>query len=112
MFLSANPKTEFDPRFAGFCRSKEREIRNWICNLCNLSQTRAICITASQEMTCFLLFELCDYIVQNFVVGTSNSDDGTYIENTSWKVLAYGIYTRVVLISEIKRVSAANEWDF
>ena len=34
------------------------------------------------------------------------------IENTSWKVLAYGIYTRVVFVSEIKRVSAANEWDF
>ena len=48
-------------------------------------------------MTCFLLFDkLCDYTVQNFVVGSSNSDDGTYIENTSWKVLAYGIYTRVV----------------
>ena len=31
------------------------------------------------------------------------------IENTSWKVLAYGIYTRVVFVSEIERVSAANE---
>ena len=27
-----------------------------------------------------------------------------YIENTSWKVLAYGIYTRVVFVSEIERV--------
>ena len=35
-----------------------------------------------------------------------------YIENTSWKVLAYGIYARVVDVSEIKRVSAANEYDF
>ena len=35
-----------------------------------------------------------------------------FIENTSWKVLAYGIYTRVVFVSEIERVSAANEWDF
>ena len=26
------------------------------------------------------------------------------IENTSWKVLAYGIYTRVVDVSEIERV--------
>ena len=70
-------------------------------------------MAASQEMTCFLLFDkLCHYIVQNFVVGSSNSDDGTYIENTSWKVMAYGIYTRVVLISEIELVSAANEWDF
>ena len=32
-----------------------------------------------------------------------------YIENTSWKVLAYGIYTPVVDVSEIERVSAANE---
>ena len=32
-----------------------------------------------------------------------------YIENTSWKVLAYGIYARVVDVSEIEGVSAANE---
>ena len=32
-----------------------------------------------------------------------------YIENTSWKVLAYGIYARVVDVSEIEQVSAANE---
>ena len=32
-----------------------------------------------------------------------------YIENTFWKVLAYGIYTLVVDVSEIERVSAANE---
>ena len=38
--------------------------------------------------------------------GTRSS---TYIENTSWKVLAYGIYARVVDVSEIERVSAANE---
>ena len=31
------------------------------------------------------------------------------IENTSWKVLAYGIYAQVVDVSEIERVSAANE---
>ena len=30
------------------------------------------------------------------------------IENTSWKALAYGIYT-LVFVSEIERVSAANE---
>ena len=34
---------------------------------------------------------------------------GKDIENTSWKVLAYGIYARVVDVSEIERVSAANE---
>ena len=72
-------KRIFDPRFARFRGRKEREIRNWICNLGNLSPTRAICMTASQEMTCFLLFDkLCDYTVQNLVVGSSNSDDGTY----------------------------------
>ena len=32
-----------------------------------------------------------------------------YIENTSWKVLAYGIYARVVDVSEIERMSAANK---
>ena len=29
-----------------------------------------------------------------------------YIENTSWKVLAYGIYARVVDVTEIERRSA------
>ena len=32
-----------------------------------------------------------------------------YIENSAWKVLEYGIYTRVVFVSEIERVSATNE---
>ena len=32
-----------------------------------------------EKMTCFLLFDkLCDYNVQNLVVGSSNSDNGTY----------------------------------
>ena len=67
-------KRIFDPRFARFRGRKEREIRNWICNLGNLSPT-----TASQIMTCFLLFDkLCDYTVQNLVVGSSNSDDRRY----------------------------------
>ena len=39
VFLSANPKTDFDPRFAGFRGRKEREIRNWICNLGNAPVT-------------------------------------------------------------------------
>jgi len=72
-------KRIFDLRFARFRSRKEREIRNWICNLGNLSPMRAICTTASQKMTCFLLFDkLCNYTVQNLVVGSSNSDDGTY----------------------------------
>ena len=34
--------------------------------------------SASQEMTFVLLLDkLCDYTVQNFVVGSSNNDDGT-----------------------------------
>ena len=32
-----------------------------------------------------------------------------YIEITSWKAHAYGIFTRVGKVSEIERVSAANE---
>ena len=47
VFLLENPKRIFDPRFAGFRGRKEREIRNWICILGNLSQTRAICMTGS-----------------------------------------------------------------
>ena len=31
------------------------------------------------------------------------------IENTSWKLLAHGIYARVVDVSEIELVSAAHE---
>ena len=42
------------PRFAGFRGRKEREIQNWICNRGNLSQTRAIYMTAFQEMNCQL----------------------------------------------------------
>ena len=38
-----------------------------------------------------------------------NTKKYMYIENTSWKVLAYGIYARVVDVLEIERVSAANE---
>ena len=34
------------------------------------------------------------------------------IEITSWKARAYRIFTRVGEVSEIERVSAANEWDF
>ena len=74
VFLSAIPKKDFWARL--FRGRKEREILQWICNLGNFSQTRAICMIASKEKTCFLLFDkLCDYSVQNFVVGSSNSDD-------------------------------------
>ena len=84
----------FDPRFTGFRGRKEREIRNWMCNLGDLSQTRAICMAASPEMTCFLLFDkLCDYTVQNFVFGSSNSDDWT--NRTRKKRVEVEIYLKV-----------------
>ena len=97
-------KRNLDPRFAGFWRSKEREIRNWICNLCNLSQTRAICMTASLEMTCFLPFDkICDYTVQNFLVGSLNSDDGTYKTDQGRSALKLKIILR--LSTQFDRVS-------
>ena len=34
------------------------------------------------------------------------------IEITSWKARAYGIFTQVGEVSEIERVSAANQSDF
>ena len=42
----------------------------------------------------------------------TNKADMRNIEITSWKARAYGIFTRVGEVSEIERVSAANEWDF
>ena len=52
---------------------------------------------------------LIDHI--NVFFGTSFKEQYLfpYIENTSWKVLAYAIYARVVDVSEIERVSAVNE---
>ena len=50
------------------------------------------------------------YSITRVSVGTQDISGYTgYIENTSWKVRAYGIYARVVDVSEIERVSAANE---
>ena len=72
-------KRIFDPRFTRFRGRKEREIRNWICNLGNLSPTRAIMHDSLSKNDVFLQFDkLCDYTVQNLAVGSSNSDDGTY----------------------------------
>ena len=42
----------------------------------------------------------------------SNAQCIVYIEITSWKVRAYGIFTRVAEVSEIEQVSAANKTDF
>ena len=78
VFLSVIQRRIMGPRFAEFRGRKQREIQNWICNLGNLSQTRAICMTAFQEMTCFLLFvKFRDYTVPNSLVSNSNGDDGT-----------------------------------
>ena len=50
------------------------------------------------------------FLFSNEGRGVSFVTDGIVdIENTSWKVLAYGIYARVVDVSEIERVRAANE---
>ena len=44
-------------------------------------------MTASQEMARFALFDkLSDYTVQNFVVGNTNSDDGTDQERSALKL--------------------------
>ena len=54
-------------------------------------------MTASQEMTCFLPFvKLCDYTEQNFVVGSSNNDDGTYINRSRKKRVKVENYLKVV----------------
>jgi len=45
----------------------------------------------------------------DFIPNVLRSFTSIDIENTSWKVLAYGIYARVVDVSEIERVSAAKE---
>ena len=48
------------------------------------------------------------------MIWPEETDGGLFvdeIEITSWKALAYGISTRVSEVSEIERVSAANEWD-
>ena len=37
----------------------------------------SLSLSRNDVMTCFLLFDkLCDYNMQNFVVGSSNNDDG------------------------------------
>ena len=59
----------------------ERNVKSEIgfVTLITFRQRVQLCTTASQKMTCFLLFDkLCDYTMQNLAVGSSNSDDGTY----------------------------------
>ena len=58
-------KRFFDPKFSRFRVRKECEIRNWICNLGDLSQTRLIWQPV-----------WCDDTVRNPVIGNLNSDGG------------------------------------
>ena len=58
-------------------------------------------------MNKFHFFHLC--LFESKTAGHSSFKHALYIENTSWKVLAYSIYVRVVDVSEIERVSATNE---
>ena len=54
-----------------------------------------------------LLFKYADDLTLSAPVSAHQDHSFTeVIENTSWNVQAYGIYTRVVFVSEIERVSA------
>ena len=53
------------------------------------------------------------FLFSNEGRGVSFVTDGIVdIENTSWKVLAYGIYARVVDVSEILLVRCAHSFNF
>ena len=92
-------------------------------------------MTASQEMICFLLFnKLCDYTVRNFVVGSSNRDDGTRktrvkVENylkvvsaqldpvslsssdflcNTWRSSAWAVHLSLLLICVFRQCLATN----
>ena len=83
-------KRIFDPRFAGLRGRKEREIRNWICSLGNLSQKRAICMTALKKWRVFYCLTnyaiiLCKSLWSAFRI--ANSDDGTYKTNQERRAL-------------------------
>ena len=65
------------------------------------------CITSKTHITSDMCsWSRCKGVEISLVLCKNITRD---IENTSWKVLAYGIYARVVDVSEIERVSAANE---
>ena len=57
--------------------------------------------------SCFFSFNIL--FQKQFFCTQQFTDDYKQIENTSWKVPVYGIYVRVVDVSEIERVSAATE---
>ena len=65
-------KRIFDPRFRG---RKEREIRNWICNL---SQTHcSMHDSVSRNDVFSTVCQIMRLYSADFLVGSSNSDDGT-----------------------------------
>ena len=68
-------KRIFDPRFAGFRGRKEREIRNWICNL---SQTDCSMHDSLSRNDVFsTVCQIMRLYSADFLVGSSNSDNGT-----------------------------------
>ena len=76
----------------------ERNVKSEIgfVTLVTFRQRVQLCATASQKMTCFLLFDkLCDYTVQNLAVGSSNSDDGTYKKDKERSTLKLKIIKRM-----------------
>lgn len=77
----------------------------WIVEAFSDSLGRTLWVwVACSQTTVFNLVE-CLHCVEHFALVKD-------IEITSWKARAYGIFTRVGEVSEIERVSAANEWDF
>ena len=57
----------------------ERDVKSEIGFVTLVTFRQRVQYARQPKMTCFLLFDkLCDYTVQNLVVGSSNSDDGTY----------------------------------
>ena len=88
---------------------KKAHCQKWLTNICFLLIRPRL----------FKIFCFATYFLANLteIYGMLHGIDDPFwgrqsIENTSWKVRAYGIYALVVDVSEKERVSAANEWDF
>ncbi|XP_074627063.1 uncharacterized protein LOC141885084 [Acropora palmata] len=81
-------------------------------------QTQALCFRLGKATVSRIVRETCkalgEALNETYVKTPSTSDDWKNIaqefdEITSWKAHAYRIFTRVDEVSEIERVSAANE---
>ena len=68
------------------------------------SQTTMVALQVSQSLN-----KLTGNLPSNYKSEKSFLLTVVYIEITSWKARAYGIFTRVGEVSEIERVSAANK---